>query len=107
MIEVKVTIYTCSGVENVVSADVEKLGLGRYELEWCDLPALKALCLTSAQEHYLRRRCEEAYDVIEREREDLGIADLLADVASITSHDRDTRLLSDGPLFDRLEVARY
>lgn len=94
MIEVKVTVFTCSGVPNDVLADVEKLGPGQYEFEWCDLSALKALCLTSAQEHYLRRRCEEAYDVIEREREDLGIADLLADVAGVTSHDRDARRLS-------------
>ncbi len=94
MIEVKVTIRTCAGVPHDVCADVEKLGPGRYELEWCDLPALRSLCLTSAQEHYLRRRCEEAYDVIEREREDLGIADLLSDVASITNSDRDSRQLS-------------
>jgi len=94
VIEVKVTIFTCAGVEHVVSADVEKHGPGRYDLEWCDLPALKALHLTAAQEHYLRRRCEEAYDVIEREREALGIADLLSDVAGVTSHDRDSRQMS-------------
>jgi len=94
VIEVKVTIRTCAGVPHDVSADVEKLGPGRYELEWCDRAVLRALCLTSAQEHYLRRRCEEAYDVIEREREDLGIADLLADCASITNSDRDHRQLS-------------
>jgi hypothetical protein len=94
VIEVKVMIRTCAGVPHDVCADVEKLGPGLYELDWCDLPALKALCLTRAQEHYLRRRCEEAYDVIEREREELGIADLLADCASITNHDRDHRQLS-------------
>ncbi len=109
MIEVSVIVYTCASVANEVRAEVEKIGPGRYELEWCDRAAMRALCLTSAQEHYLRRRCEEKYDVIEREREALGVADLLDDCVAVTSHDRDYRLLSDGPLFDHLqqEVARH
>jgi hypothetical protein len=91
VIVVGVIVYTCASVANEVRAEVEKLGPGRYELEWCDLPALKALCLTRAQEHYLRRRCEEAYDVIERDREALGIVDLLDDVAGFANADRDHR----------------
>ncbi|HKY40710.1 MAG TPA: hypothetical protein VJN18_32470 [Polyangiaceae bacterium] len=92
MLEVKVRIYTCAGVAHYVCADVEKLGPGRYELAWCDLPALYAISLTGAQLHYLRRRCEEAYDVVEREREELGIEVLLDDTASAGNHDRDYRL---------------
>jgi hypothetical protein len=109
VIEVSVTIYTCAGVSHEVRADVEKLGPGRYELEWCDKAALVDICLTPAQTHYLRRRCEEAYDVIEREREALGISGLLDDSEPMMSAARDYRLLSDGPLFERLqqEVARH
>lgn len=91
MIEVKVTIRTCAGVPHEVRADVEKLGPGRYELEWCDRAGLLDLHLTSAQLHYLRRRCEEAYDVVERERASLGIADLIDDTASTFNSLRDTR----------------
>lgn len=87
MIEVSVTIRTCAGVAHDVRADVEKLGPGRYELEWRDHAALRALCLTGAQLHYLRRRCEEAYDVIERERGEID--ELL--YAGIYNHLRDAR----------------
>jgi len=93
MIEVKVTIRTCAGVAHDVRADVGKDGPGRYQVEWCDRPSLSLLCLTGVQLHYLRRRCEEAYDLIEREREALGIADLLDDSASVFNSDRDSRFL--------------
>lgn len=89
MLEVSVTIRTCAGVPHEVRADVEKLGPGRYEVEWRDRAALRALCLTGAQLHYLQRRCEEAYDVIERERGELD--ELLSDSVSIFNSLRDTR----------------
>lgn len=91
MLEVKVRIFTCAGVAHDVCADVEKLGPGRYELAWCDLPALHAISLTGAQLHYLRRRCEEAYDVVERERVELGIDGLLDDSEHLLSSERDNR----------------
>lgn len=91
MIEVLVTIRTCAGVPHEVRADVEKLGPGQYELEWCDRAALIDLNLTAAQLHYLRRRVEEAYDVVEREREALGVAGLLDDTEPFFSAERDNR----------------
>lgn len=91
MLEVAVRIYTCAGVPHDVRAEVEKLGPGRYELAWSDRSALHSLCLTGAQLHYLRRRCEEAYDVIERERAELGIDGLLDDTEPLTSSGRDNR----------------
>lgn len=94
MIEVTVTIYTCAGVSHEVRADVEKLGPGQYEVEWCETAAVRDLCLTRAQEHYLVRRCEEAYDVVEREREALGITGLLDDCEPLLSAERDYRSLA-------------
>lgn len=93
MIEVSITIYTCASVAHDVRAEVEKASPGQYLVTWSDLPGLRELCLTPAQMHYLRRRCEEAYDVIEREREAAGIASLLDDEAGICNSDRDSRLL--------------
>jgi hypothetical protein len=87
VIEVKVTIRTCAGVPHDVRANVDKRGPGRYEVEWCDRAGLLALCFTPAQLHYLRRRCEEAYDVTERDRTEI---DVLLE-AGIYNHLRDTR----------------
>lgn len=94
MIEVTVTIYTCAGASHEVRADVEKLGPGQYEVEWCDVAAMRDLCLTPSQTHYLVRRCEEAYDVVQREREALGIAGLLDDTEPLFSAERDYRTLT-------------
>lgn len=49
-----------------VRAEVTKEGPGDYDVAWCDKGVVDGL--TSAQQHYVRRRFEEAYDLEERAR---------------------------------------
>lgn len=49
-----------------VRAEVTKDGPGDYDVAWCDNAVVDGL--TPAQQHYVRRRLEEAYDLEERAR---------------------------------------
>lgn len=74
-----------------VRAEVEKFGLGDYQVDWCDKAAVDGLGLTRFALGQLRRLAAEAYEVLETERELAGIASLLDDGAGACNSDRDHR----------------